>query len=120
MRRTKNSATPTVTGKTLNRTGDMRRSLSVRYGRDFALVGVNAPYAAAHQFGARTRPHIIRARSKKGLSFYGRNGEKLVRKVVHHPGSAIPPRPFLGVGEDHKAEMRRLIVRHLRKAVRGA
>ena len=108
------------TGKTLNRTGDMRRSLSVRYGRDFALVGVNAPYAAAHQFGARTRPHIIRARSKKGLSFYGRNGEKLVRKVVHHPGSAIPPRPFLGVGEDHKAEMRRLIVRHLRKAVRGA
>ena len=98
----------------------MRRSLSVRYGRDFALVGVNAPYAAAHQFGARTRPHIIRARSKKGLSFYGRNGEKLVRKVVHHPGSAIPPRPFLGVGEDHKAEMRRLIVRHLRKAVRGA
>ena len=108
------------TGKTLNRTGDMRRSLSVRYGRDFALVGVNAPYAAAHQFGARTRPHIIRARSKKGLSFYGRNGEKLVRKVVRHPGSAIPPRPFLGVGEDHKAEMRRLIVRHLRKAVRGA
>lgn len=68
------------TGKTLNRTGDMRRS----------------------------------------LSFYGRNGEKLVRKVVRHPGSAIPPRPFLGVGEDHKAEMRQLIVRHLRKAVRGA
>ena len=38
------------TGKMLNRTGDMRRSLSVRYGKDFALVGVNAPYAAAHQF----------------------------------------------------------------------
>ena len=33
------------TGKMLNRTGDMRRSLSVRYGKDFALVGVNAPYA---------------------------------------------------------------------------
>lgn len=42
------------------------------------------------------------------------------RKAVHHPGSVIPPRPFLGVGEDHKTEMRRLIVRHLRKAVRGA
>ncbi len=104
----------------LNRTGDMRRSLSVRYGKDFALVGVNAPYAAAHQFGARTRAHIIRARFKKALSFYGRNGEKLVRKAVRHPGSIIPPRPFLGVGEDHKTEMRRLIVRHLRKAVRGA
>ena len=107
------------TGKTLNRTGDMRRSLSVRYGRDFALVGVNAPYAAAHQFGARTRPHIIRARSKKGLSFYGRNGERLVRKAVRHPGSRIPPRPFLGVGEDHKQEMRELIARRLAGAVKG-
>ena len=87
------------TGKILSRTGRMQQTLSVRYGRDFALVGVSAPYAAAHQFGARTRAHIIRA---------------------HHPGSVIPPRPFLGVGEDHKTEMRRLIVRHLRKAVRGA
>ena len=108
------------TGKILSRTGKMQEHLSVRYGRDFALVGVSAPYAAAHQFGARTRAHIIRARVKKALSFYGRNGEKLVRKAVRHPGSRIPPRPFLGVGEDHKTEMRRLIVRHLRKAVLGA
>lgn len=79
------------TGKILSRTGKMQQHLSVRHGKDFALVGVSAPYAAAHQFGARTRAHI-----------------------------RIPPRPFLGVGEDHKDEMRQLIVRHLRKAVRGA
>ena len=108
------------TGKILSRTGKMQQHLSVRHGKDFALVGVNAPYAAAHQFGARTRAHIIRASAKRALSFYGRNGRLVVRKAVRHPGSRIPPRPFLGVGEDHKDEMRQLIVRHLRKAVRGA
>lgn len=108
------------TGKILSRTGKMQQHLSVRHGKDFALVGVSAPYAAAHQFGARTRAHIIRASAKRALSFYGRNGRLVVRKAVRHPGSRIPPRPFLGVGEDHKDEMRRLIVRHLRKAVRGA
>ncbi|WP_300785907.1 phage virion morphogenesis protein [uncultured Desulfovibrio sp.] len=107
------------TGRTLNRTGRLRQSLSVRYGRDFALVGVNAPYAAAHQFGALTAPHIIRARFKKALSFYSRNGERVVRKAVRHPGSVIPARPFLGVGEEHKAEMRELIARRLAEAVRG-
>lgn len=108
------------TGKILSRTGKMQQHLSVRHGKDFALVGVSAPYAAAHQFGARTRAHIIRASAKRALSFYGRNGRLVVRKAVRHPGSRIPPRPFLGVGEDHKDEMRQLIVRHLRKAVRGA
>lgn len=108
------------TGKILSRTGKMQEHLSVRYGRDFALVGVSAPYAAAHQFGARTRARIIRARAKRALAFYGRNGRLVVRKAVRYPGSRIPPRPFLGVGEDHKTEMRRLIVRHLRKAVLGA
>lgn len=108
------------TGKILSRTGKMQQHLSVRHGKDFALVGVSAPYAAAHQFGVRTRAHIIRASAKRALSFYGRNGRLVVRKAVRHPGSRIPPRPFLGVGEDHKDEMRQLIVRHLRKAVRGA
>ena len=108
------------TGKILSRPGKMQQHLSVRHGKDFALVGVSAPYAAAHQFGARTRAHIIRASAKRALSFYGRNGRLVVRKAVRHPGSRIPPRPFLGVGEDHKDEMRQLIVRHLRKAVRGA
>ena len=76
------------TGKILSRTGRMQQTLSVRYGRDFALVGVSAPYAAAHQFGARTRAHIIRARFKKALSFYrappaqGRAGRMTARRCA--------------------------------------
>ena len=107
------------TGRMLNRTGRMRQSLSVRYGRDYAVVGVGVPYAAAHQFGARTRPHVIRPRSAKALRFYGRTGRWVFRKLVRHPGSNIPARPFLGVGEDQKDEMRELIVRQLERAVRG-
>ena len=103
------------TGKMLNRTGDMRRSLSVRYGPDFALAGVNAAYAAAHQFGANTAPHVIRPRGKKALNVPGIG--PLAR--VNHPGSVIPARPFLGVGEAEREEMRELAVRHLTAALRG-
>ena len=71
------------TGKMLNRTGDMRRSLSVRYGPDFALAGVNAAYAAAHQFGANTAPHVIRPRGKKALNVPGR----LTGMMRHQPAS---------------------------------
>ena len=100
------------TGRMLNRTGRMRQSLSVRYGRDYAVVGVSVPYA-------RTRPHVIRPRSAKALRFYGRTGGWVFRKLVRHPGGTIPARPFLGVGEDQKDEMRELIVRQLERAVRG-
>ena len=99
------------TGKMLDRTGDMRRSLSVRYGPDFALAGVNAPYAAAHQFGARTAPHIIRPREKKALAVPGIGP----LAQVSHPGSVIPARPFLGVGEAEREEMREMVARHLKQ-----
>ena len=57
--------------------------------------------------------------SKKALRFYGTTGRWVFRKLVRHPGSNIPARPFLGVGEDQKDEMRKLIVRQLERVVRG-
>lgn len=107
------------TGKMLNLTGRLRQSISVRYGRDYAQVGVSAPYAAAHQFGARTKAHTIRARNRRALAFPGRDGRMVFRSQVRHPGSRIPARPFLGVGEEHKEEMRELVCRRLRSAIRG-
>lgn len=57
-----------------------------------ATVGTNVKYAAIHQFGGQTRPHVILPRNKKALAFGGR-----VVKKVNHPGSKIPARPFLSL-----------------------
>lgn len=78
--------------KTLIRTGTLRNSIHADSGANFAQVGTDVKYAAAHQFGVTTRPHVIRPRVKKALAFNG-----IVRRQVKHPGSRIPPRPFLPI-----------------------
>lgn len=56
-------------------------------------VGSDVPYAAIHEFGGRTKPHDIRP--KKGTSlFFKVGGSDVFAKVVHHPGSVIPERPY--------------------------
>lgn len=50
------------------------------------------PYAAIHQFGGRTKPHVIRPKTKQGLMF---PGAPHPLKKVDHPGSRIPARPML-------------------------
>ena len=86
--------------------------LTVRVG-----VGKTAAYGAAHEFGAKTKPHDIYPRFKKVLAwksvggrftkggkielFFG--GKSKAAKTlgytyarhVHHPGSVIPKRPWL-------------------------
>lgn len=78
--------------QTLQDTGRLRASVSDDHGSDFARVGSNVAYAAIHQLGGQTAPHVIRPRNKKALAFNGR-----VVKKVNHPGSKIPARPFLPV-----------------------
>jgi len=80
--------------KILQDSGILAGSLSTRYGSDYAEIGSNVPYAAIHQLGGQTRSHTIRPRDKKALAFTGKNSKQVV-KVVHHPGSKIPARPFL-------------------------
>ena len=58
-------------GKILQLTGSLAASLTRDYGRTYAVVGTNKEYAAAHQFGAVTRPHIIRPVHKKALKIPG-------------------------------------------------
>lgn len=78
--------------KTLVGTANLRNSIHSASGADFAEVGTAVPYAGIHQFGGTTRPHVIRPRVKKALAYNG-----IVRRKVNHPGSVIPPRPFLPV-----------------------
>jgi phage gpG-like protein len=53
-------------------------------------VGTNVAYAAIHQFGGQTKPHVIKPRYKRALAFGG-----VIVRQVQHPGSNIPARPFL-------------------------
>ncbi|MCL2524611.1 MAG: phage virion morphogenesis protein [Betaproteobacteria bacterium] len=78
----------------LQDSGILAASLSTDYGPDFVQIGSNVPYAAIHQFGGTTRPHVIRPKDKKALAF-GSKGKETVVKQVNHPGSKIPARPFM-------------------------
>lgn len=52
------------------------------------------PYARIHEFGGRTKAHDIRPRVADALHFMA-GGKEVFAKVVHHPGSNIPARPYL-------------------------
>lgn len=78
--------------KILQLSGQLAASITPFSGTNYAGVGSNKVYAAIHQFGGRTKAHVIRPRSKQALAFGGR-----VFKQVNHPGSVIPARPFLPI-----------------------
>lgn len=86
-------------GMILQDSGQLAASIEQGYDGSSAWVGTNKVYAAIHQLGGQTRPHIITPRKKKALAFGGR-----VVTKVNHPGSKIPARPFLSItdsGERH-------------------
>lgn len=79
-------------GMILQSTGRLRDSIVESFTDTSATIGTNVVYAAIHQFGGKTRPHVIRPKNKRALAFNGR-----VVGKVNHPGSTIPARPFLPV-----------------------
>lgn len=81
-----------VGGMILQDSGQLAASIVEDSDATSASVGTNKIYAAIHQFGGQTRPHVILPRNKKALAFGGR-----VVKKVNHPGSKIPARPFLSL-----------------------
>lgn len=102
-------------GKILQLTGSLASSLERDFGRTYAVVGTAKPYAVAHQFGAVTKPHVIRARNGKALKIPGVG----FRRSVNHPGSTIPARPFLGIGPDDEKELLEIFHDELHKALYG-
>lgn len=82
-------------GKILQDTGRLAASITPDHGPDYAQVGTNVVYAAIHQLGGQTKPHVIRAKRARALRFGG-----IFRKSVNHPGSKIPARPYLPITAD--------------------
>lgn len=99
---------------TLTKSTRLRKSIRSQVGGSGLTISSDAAYAAIHQLGGRTRPHVIRARNKKALAFGG-----LFRRSVRHPGSKIPPRPFLPFYRDGSLTVKasRNVVAIIRAAV---
>lgn len=100
-------------GQTLIDTGRLRASVVARAGHLEAAVGSNVIYAAIHQTGGRTAPHVIRPRHKRALWWPGAGRP---RAHVNHPGSRLPARPYLGVGAGDWGEIAAILTHHLEAA----
>jgi phage gpG-like protein len=86
---------PGSTSPVLYDRGTLRKSISFNAFPDGSvIVGSNMVYSRIHQEGGKTGAHIIKPRHKKAPAFKG-----IVRRLVKHPGSDIPARPFPGVPE---------------------
>ncbi len=97
-------------GQTLIGSGLLRRSIQTHVGRTYAIVGSNLDYAAIHQFGGKTRPHLIRAKHGKALYW---PGAKHPVFSVHHPGSKIPARPYLKLQPEELKDIEKTALKYL-------
>lgn len=95
-------------GKPLTLSGHLANSISSTSDNDYAIVGTNVPYAGIHNFGGKTKPHMIYPKHKKALAFNGR-----VVKKVNHPGSKIPQREFLVLTDEEYEEINHAISNYL-------
>jgi len=89
----------------------LRGSIIYRASETSLEQGTNVVYANIHQHGGKTRPHLIRAKKKKALFWAGASHPVA---VVNHPGSNIPARPFLGLGEVDRQWILNRLNRYLR------
>lgn len=118
-------------GQVLNRkSGALSRSIQNRVERSlqsvmgFVFSAGDVKYAAIHEYGGKTSPHIIRAKNAKMLAFMGKGGTKVFAKQVNHPGSKMPMRSYMRTGlSDMTAEistgMKEAVVRAVIAQVKG-
>ena len=79
------------TPSTLTKSTRLRKAIRHTVEGSGVTISNDAAYAAIHQLGGLTRPHLIRAKRKKALAWGGNR----FAKSVKHPGSRIPARPYL-------------------------
>ena len=99
-----------LSSKTLIERGYLRDSIRYQADSNGVRIGTNRIYGAIHQLGGRTSAHVIKPKNKKALSWPGARNPV---KGVHHPGSNIPARPFLGVSAQDKERILEIIADHL-------
>ncbi len=78
-----------------------------------SISSAGVPYAAIQEFGGKTAAHDIIAVNGKVLAFSA-GGSQVFARSVHHPGSTIPARSYLG---SSLAEMRDEIESGFKQAV---
>lgn len=105
--------------KVLTESGQLRGSINYRANRKSVTVGTNAPYAAAHQFGFEGQVQVPQHNRLVKQAF----GKRLRQPVWATVGpfnfqQNLPARPFLGVGEKDKGEIRSIIEDHIAAALK--
>ena len=65
----------------------------------FSVASEGVPYAAIQEYGGTTGPHDIVPVKAQALAFAGAAGPTFARRV-HHPGSHLPARGYLGSALD--------------------
>ena len=102
LRLEKKVKTEKLNGQVLNRiTGNLARSIASKVdqgpesvtGRVFSSGDVK--YAAIHEFGGQTAPHLILPKKAQALAFTSKGGQQVFARKVNHPGSKMPERSFL-------------------------
>lgn len=109
-----------LSGQLLNVvTGALRRSITDQVHEDtHSVIGEvfsagDVKYARIHEFGGRTKAHIIEPRKAGALAFMI-GGKMIFARRVHHPGSQMRERRFM---RDSLHEMAPVIERELKEAV---
>lgn len=85
---------PGTRGRLGRRSGFLARSVNTKRVGPAGVTGTPASYAAIHEGGGKTRPHVIRPRVAKVLAFKV-GTETVFAKSVRHPGSKMPARPHM-------------------------
>lgn len=88
------------------------------YGRVFSSGDVK--YAAIHEFGGQTAPHLILPKKASVLKF-DKGGQTVFARKVNHPGSKMPERSFLrsslrDMSEQISREMKEAVVKAMKEA----
>lgn len=100
-------------GKTLVDSGRLRDSIARTATNDSVTLSTAVLYAAIHQFGGVIKPKRQGVLAH-GLRFQLASGAWVMRRQV-----TMPARPFLGVGEDDKTEIRAIFADWFGDMARG-
>lgn len=119
--------TQKLSGQVLNRVSgrlmaSIGRDVQVKpngvYGRVFSSGDVK--YAAIHEFGGQTAPHLILPKKASVLRFEA-GGKTVFARKVNHPGSKMPERSFLrsslrDMSEQISREMKESVIKAIKEA----
>lgn len=117
-----------LNGQVLNRiSGRLARSIASKVvDTPESIVGSvfssgDVKYAAIHEFGGQTAPHLIVPKKANMLAFTGKSGNQVFARQVNHPGSKMPKRSFLRSAlTDMSAEIQRGMKEAVIKGAQGA